>query len=95
MQYLGPAARQGVQAGGLEAAQHRGHAQAEFLRPEKNFRRGKGVDVQLRPVGAQPTQQVFVPLQGQIGVVTALKQNLRAAQAQGFFHFLRLPPGVT
>ena len=41
------------------------------------------MDVQAGPGGTHPAQQVFVPFQGQVGMVPALQQDLGAAQAQG------------
>ena len=87
-QNLAAAAGQAAEAGRLQSLQHRAQRQLGDLGEVMNLRRAEAVDVDLRKVLFDVAQQLFVPLQLELGMQAALHQNLVAAQvdaSRGFF----------
>ncbi len=93
-QDLGPTARQAAQAGRFQPLEHCPQRQSGHLGKMMNLGRAEAVNVDLRKVRLDVVQQLFVPLERQVGMQAALHQNLIAAQIDGLLDLLQqLCPG--
>ena len=84
---FGSATGDGVKAGIAQPRDGVAHGQAGDLGDGKNLRRGKAVQVESREARLDGAQQIFVILEGQIGIEAPLHQDAGAAQGDGFFDF--------
>ena len=80
---FGPAAGQRAQARLLQPFEHVAHRQPGERGDVVDLRRAEAVDVDLRETPLDVAEQFLVPLDLQIGVHSALQQNLVAAQGDG------------
>ncbi len=82
------AAGNGIKPGIHQAHNGVTHRQARDFRNVQNFRRGKAVQVNLRIALLDVAQQVFVIIDLEVGVQTALHQHAGAAQGNHLLDFL-------
>ena len=84
---LAAAPRDRVEPGGLQLAHDRARVDAEQRREEVDFAWGKAVDMD-RVIPLDVTQQIQIPVQRDIRIVSALDQDLHAAQRLGLLDLL-------
>ena len=83
---LPAAARNRAKAGLDELADDFLQRQLEHFAEMDEFRRAEAVDVDPREFAFDMRQQIEIPRQGELRMMAALQQNLRAAQRAGFLN---------
>ncbi len=80
---LGAAAGNAVESGGDQPIDHVAHRQSRHAREVDDLGRRQRVQLELGIALLDRAEEIFVPLQRQVGVVAALQQQLHAADRDG------------
>ncbi len=87
-QNLATPAGQTAEARRFKPLQHRAERHFVHFGEVINLRRAEAVDVNLRVLGFDATEQFFVPLEFELGMQPALQQDLVATEGDGLFDLL-------